>query len=106
MGNRRIIVCRELSKLHEESFRGFVTEAIDYFDVPRGEFTIVLEGGPGTKSNSKNKCIQNYQEILDLCTLMRSDGVRVKEAVSLIVDKTGISRQKVYSMWLDSNKYT
>tara|TARA_B100001123_G_scaffold74287_1_gene83604 strand:+ start:11721 stop:12572 length:852 start_codon:yes stop_codon:yes gene_type:complete len=106
LGNRRIIVCRELSKLHEESFRGFVTEAIDYFDVPRGEFTIVLEGGSGTNSKSKNKCIQNYQEILDLCTLMRSDGVRVKEAVSLIVDKTGISRQKVYSMWLDSNKYT
>lgn len=106
LGNCRIIVCRELSKIHEESFRGCVTEAIDYFDVPRGEFTIVLEGGSGANSISRNEFSQDYREILDLYALLRSDGVRVKEAVSLIVNKTGISRQKAYSLWLDSNKYS
>ena len=106
LGNCRIIVCRELSKIHEESFRGCVTEAIDYFDVPRGEFTIVLEGSSVANSISRNEFSQDHREILDLCALLRSDGVRVKEAVSLIVNKTGISRKKAYSIWLDSNKYS
>lgn len=104
LGNRRIIVCRELSKIHEESFRGYVTEAIDYFDVPRGEFTIVVDGGSGVISVSENEYSQDYQEILELCSSLRDDGIRVKEAVSLIVDKTGISRKQAYSMWLNSDK--
>jgi len=46
LGDRRIAVCRELTKLHEEIFRGRVTEAIDHFAEPRGEFTLVIEGRP------------------------------------------------------------
>jgi 16S rRNA (cytidine1402-2'-O)-methyltransferase len=44
--NRRIVLCREISKLHEETIRGTVSEAILHFQekAPRGEFVVVLEG--------------------------------------------------------------
>ncbi len=45
-GERKIAVCRELSKLHEEVIRGSVTDAFEHFTAkaPKGEFVIVLEG--------------------------------------------------------------
>ena len=43
-GERRIAVCRELTKIHEEVFRGTLQAAVDYFQEPRGEFTLVIEG--------------------------------------------------------------
>jgi len=43
---RRIALCRELTKLHEEIFRGTVSDALSHFDekAPRGEFVVVLAG--------------------------------------------------------------
>ena len=45
-GERKIAVCRELSKLHEEIVRGTVSEALEHFTkkTPKGEFVVVLEG--------------------------------------------------------------
>jgi 16S rRNA (cytidine1402-2'-O)-methyltransferase len=44
LGNRRLSVCRELTKVHEEIFRGRVSQAREYFVEPRGEFSLVIEG--------------------------------------------------------------
>jgi len=44
LGNRRLSVCRELTKVHEEIFRGRVGQAREHFVEPRGEFTLVIEG--------------------------------------------------------------
>ncbi len=42
LGDRETVIGREMTKLHEEIFRGTVSEAIDHFQKPRGEFTIVV----------------------------------------------------------------
>jgi 16S rRNA (cytidine1402-2'-O)-methyltransferase len=44
LGDRRICVCRELTKVHEEVFRGKLSEAREHFVEPRGEFSLVIEG--------------------------------------------------------------
>ena len=44
LGNRRLSVCRELTKIHEEVFRGRVSQAREHFTEPRGEFSLVIEG--------------------------------------------------------------
>jgi 16S rRNA (cytidine1402-2'-O)-methyltransferase len=44
LGNRRVSVCRELTKVHEEIFRGRVSQAREHFVEPRGEFSLVIEG--------------------------------------------------------------
>lgn len=54
---RRVAVCREISKLHEECVRGTLDEAIAHFrqHEPRGEFVIVVEGRGSGKKREKNK---------------------------------------------------
>jgi 16S rRNA (cytidine1402-2'-O)-methyltransferase len=44
LGDRRIAVCRELTKVHEEVFRGRVSQAREHFAESRGEFSLVIEG--------------------------------------------------------------
>jgi len=44
LGDRRVCVCRELTKIHEEIFRGRVSQARSHFTQPRGEFSLVVEG--------------------------------------------------------------
>jgi 16S rRNA (cytidine1402-2'-O)-methyltransferase len=44
LGDRNVAVCRELTKLHEEVFRGPLSSAVKHFQKPRGEFTIVIQG--------------------------------------------------------------
>jgi len=44
LGDRRVSVCRELTKVHEEIFRGRVSQAREHFVEPRGEFSLVIEG--------------------------------------------------------------
>lgn len=52
---RQVSVCREISKIHEESVRGTLTEVIELFTKtePRGEIVIILEGKEEQKNNSK-----------------------------------------------------
>jgi hypothetical protein len=42
-------VCRELTKLYEELYRGAVSDALDHFQTPRGEFVLVIEGAPSAR---------------------------------------------------------
>jgi 16S rRNA (cytidine1402-2'-O)-methyltransferase len=44
LGDRNVAVCREMTKLHEEVFRGPLSSAVKHFQKPRGEFTIVIQG--------------------------------------------------------------
>ncbi len=44
--DRRMAICREMTKLHEEIWRGKPSEAIEHFAKPKGEFTLVIEGKP------------------------------------------------------------
>ena len=47
LGDRPCAVCREMTKIHEEVFRGNVSQAIEHFSNPRGEFTLVIAGKTG-----------------------------------------------------------
>lgn len=46
LGERRLAIGRELTKLHEEIFYGTPSEALEHFSQPRGEFTLVIAGKP------------------------------------------------------------
>jgi 16S rRNA (cytidine1402-2'-O)-methyltransferase len=46
LGDRKAAVCRELTKIHEEVFRGTLSQAVEHFKSPRGEFTLVIAGQP------------------------------------------------------------
>ncbi len=94
LGDRRIAVCRELTKLHEEIFRGTVSEAITHFTEPRGEFTLVIEGR-GTKD--KPRLTETIEKQLHDMYLT---GATAREAIAAVAGETGIKRKELYQTWL------
>ena len=97
IGDRRIAVCREMTKLHEEVFRGTVSEAIEHFEQPRGEFTLVIEG----KATGKQDDTDTEELALSLLDGLRVQGAGARRAVEHVTAVTGLSRRQVYRMWLD-----
>jgi 16S rRNA (cytidine1402-2'-O)-methyltransferase len=98
LGNRKVAVCRELTKVYEEVFRGTVSQAIDHFIEPRGEFTLVIEG----KINEDKP--QLTEEIERELQYMRWARMTAKEAVAKMSEKTGISKRELYRAWLRISK--
>lgn len=94
LGDRRIAVCRELTKVHEEVFRGRISQAIAHFTQPRGEFTLVIEG-----RIEKDKP-QLTDDIEQQLRHMRQTGVMAKEAIAQLSKETGLSRKELYRAWL------
>ena len=100
LGDMSIAVCRELTKLHEEIFRGSISESIERFTEPRGEFTLVIEGAPVSREDSA----PDDDSILELMKEHRGRGARARDAVAAVAAVTGISRRKAYDIWLLSGK--
>lgn len=93
LGNRNVAVARELTKIHEEVYRGNISRAIEHFqqEVPRGEFVIVVEGYVQTD-------ILDWQDISleqHLEYYLKQDVSR-KDAVKLISRDRGIPKKEVY----------
>jgi 16S rRNA (cytidine1402-2'-O)-methyltransferase len=93
LGDRRIAACRELTKIHEEVFRGSVSQAIEHFTEPRGEFTLVIEG----KEEKKPQLTEDIERQLHH---MRLSGMTAKEAIAGMAGETGLSKKELYRAWL------
>ena len=94
LGDRKVAVCRELTKIHEEVFRGRISQAIEHFTEPRGEFTLVIEG-----KSEKDKP-QLTEDIERRLHHMRLSGVTAKEAIAKEAGDTGLSKKELYRAWL------
>ena len=94
LGERRVAVCRELTKMHEEVFRGSVSGAIAHFAQPRGEFTLVMEGA------SDPPVRVTRQDAKQTLALLKERGLSARDAMAEAADATGLSRRELYAIWL------
>jgi len=94
LGDRKVAVCRELTKIHEEVFRGTISQAIEHFTEPRGEFTLVIEGKRGKDRPLLTEDIERQLHH------MRRSGVKAKEAIAKLAGETGLSKKELYRAWL------
>lgn len=91
---RRIALCRELTKLHEETMRCTLGEAADYYreNAPRGEYVLVLAGAE-PKAEAEVTLDEGVTQVLAL----KAQGARMKDAVRQVSDATGLSRNELYN---------
>jgi len=98
LGDRRVAICRELTKIHEEVFRGRISQAIEHFTEPRGEFTLVIEG------KSEGNKPQLTPDIERQLRHMRQSGLAAKEVIARVASETGLSKKELYRAWLGEAK--
>lgn len=92
--DRKVAVCRELTKLHEEVFRGTADEAISHFVEPRGEFAIVIAPGRPVSQEITD------QRISDSIAAHRERGLKGRSLVEQVMAETGAPRSRVYPLTL------
>jgi 16S rRNA (cytidine1402-2'-O)-methyltransferase len=97
-GDRKIAVCRELTKIHEEIFRGPLSQALERFTSPRGEFTLVVAG------NSETAGSEFTPEIEKRLLQMSQSGLTAREAVSQCSSETGLPKKEIYKNWIKIKK--
>ena len=97
-GDRKIAVCRELTKLYEEIFRGNLSDAIQNFvnNKPRGEFVLVLEGKKIEDIKEEKKQEWINLSIEDHILKYIKDGINKKEAIKLVAKDRELPKSEVY----------
>ena len=98
IGNRRITICRELTKKYEEAKQSFIDDMIDHYSLnePKGEFVLVIEG-----KSFDEKVKEEQESWLELTIAEHLDyyvnrGMNKKEAMKQVAKDRGISKRDVY----------
>lgn len=100
LGDRRICVAREMTKLYEEFWRGQISGAIEHFKSkePRGEFTLVIEGAQTTDHGRWTE-----DELLKAIKKELKAGKSAKEISAVLAESSGWSKKEVYAL-VNQNK--
>lgn len=96
--DRRMALCREMTKLHEETRRCTIGEAIAYYteNAPKGEYVLVVAGA--------EKCTETAVTLEDgvaQVLALRENGMRLKDAAKEVAEHTGLSKNELYAAALE-----
>ena len=97
-GDRKISLCRELTKLNEEILRTTLTNAIDYYkeNAPRGEYVLVIEGvGENAKSEDAFWKDMTIEAHLDFYI---SQEMKKMDAIKAVAKDRGVSKSEIYKI--------
>jgi len=96
LGERRVVVARELTKVHQEYVRGTVSQVLDRFDgeAPRGECTLVIAGA------SEEPRVDTHEARAEL-RRRRETGQEARRAVGDVAALLRMPRNEVYRLWLE-----
>ncbi len=87
-GNRKICICRELSKIHEEYTRGTISEIIPLVDNMKGEFVLVVDGNLNTIDYSN---LDVYEHVK-----MYLDDMNEMDAIKKVAKERGVAKSVIY----------
>jgi 16S rRNA (cytidine1402-2'-O)-methyltransferase len=94
-GDRKISLCRELTKVYEEVLRMTLSEAIAYYETkaPKGEYVLVIEGA------EEHNELENLtlEQAADMVKALVEEGVKPSEACKKIAKDTEFSKSVLYS---------
>ena len=98
LGDRKVTVCRELTKKHETAFLTTLSEALRHYEEeePKGECVLVLEGR--SRREMEQEAQEKWTEISleEHMEIYLSQGLNKKEAMKSVAKDRGISKRDVY----------
>ena len=96
--DRKVALCRELTKLHEETRLTTLGEVADYYrdHDPKGEYVLVVAGCPPreTAALTAEEAVEQVLRLVD-------QGARLKDAAREVAEHTGLSKNELYAAALD-----
>jgi 16S rRNA (cytidine1402-2'-O)-methyltransferase len=101
LGNRPAVLCREMTKLHEEFIRGTLSEiqsALDRRETVKGECTLLVEGAPANESIAEDDLAEVLREAL------AQPGAHLSSVAKTFAQRYHLSRKAVYEMALNIQK--
>ena len=101
LGERRISMSREITKLHEECLRMTIPEAAAYYaqNDPRGEYVLVIEGAP--EGAGEESLEQRMERALALTKELNEGGMTLRDAVKQAAKQTGVRKNQLYQQALE-----
>ena len=102
LGNRKIAVCRELTKRYEEKMLSTISDMLDFYkeNEPRGEYVLVLEGKSFEEIAEEEKKSWEAMTLEEHMAVYENQGIDRKEAMKLVAKDRGISKRDVYQALL------
>ena len=100
-GDRRVALCRELTKLHEETMRTTLAQAVEWYRErePKGEYVLVLDG-----AERREESAVTLERGVELVLQRRARGERMKDAVRQVASDTGLARNELYDAALEASR--
>lgn len=103
MGNRKITLCKELTKKHETAFQTTISQAVEYYNTtePRGEYVLVIEGKSHQDIIEEQQ--QRWEEISieEHMAIYLKQGLSKKDSMKAVAKDRGISKREVYQYLLE-----
>ncbi len=92
-GDRKITLCRELTKMHEEVVRTSLSQAVERYgsEAPRGEFVLIIQGA---EEKSEPAC--DIEDAVKVVNRYRDGGLSLKDAAKRASEETGFSKKALY----------
>ena len=100
LGDRKIVLARELTKIHEEFIRDNVSNILNKIDEIKGEFVILIEGNSESKkelelSELNNKSLEEHYEYY------QKQGLEKKEIIKKIAKDRNVNKNEIYQCFLN-----
>lgn len=103
LGDRKLTLCRELTKIHESTFSTTIADAISHYETqePKGEFVLIIEGKSMQRLQEEKQQKWQQMPLNEHMEYYEAQGISHKDAMKLVAKDRGISKRDVYSMLLE-----
>ena len=103
LGDRKITVCKELTKKHETGFETTLKEVVPYYEQnePRGEYVLVLEGCSRQQMEQEAQDAWKEMSLGDHMKLYEEQGMNRKDAMKQVAKDRGVGKREIYQALLE-----